>query len=138
MSEPSLPAWYGALPRFAFGDGPALADELLALVVSGRKTATCTTPDDPALSRPGARWVVTDGRGRPACVIETTEITIRRYEEVDAAFAHDEGEGDRSLESWRQAHRRYFERQGKFAERMLLVCERFRLIEVFGGRGAAP
>jgi hypothetical protein len=27
----------------------------------------------------------------------------RRFSEVDAAFAYDEGEGDRSLESWRQA-----------------------------------
>jgi Uncharacterized protein conserved in bacteria len=28
--------------RFAFGDSPALADELLALVLSGAKTATGT------------------------------------------------------------------------------------------------
>ena len=138
MSEPALPARYRALPRFAFGDSPALADALLALVVAGRKTATCTTPDDPNLSRPGERWIVTDGRGRPACVIETTEIATRRYDEVDAAFARDEGEGDLSLASWREAHRRYFERQGKFAERMMLVCERFRLIEVLDPHGAAP
>jgi uncharacterized protein YhfF len=30
---------------------------------------------------------------------------------------------------WKTAHRRYFERQGKFSPDMLLYCERFRLIE---------
>jgi uncharacterized protein YhfF len=29
------------LKTFAFGDSPALADELLALVLAGKKTATC-------------------------------------------------------------------------------------------------
>ena len=29
------------LPSFAFGDSPAMADELLHLVLNGRKTATC-------------------------------------------------------------------------------------------------
>src|SRR5215831_7955048 len=88
VSPSSLPAQYRALRRFSFGDSPALADELLALVLAGRKTATCTTPDDPNLSRPGEQWIVLDGRGRPACVIETVEITMRRYEKVDAAFAY--------------------------------------------------
>jgi len=45
----------------------------------------------------------------------------------------DTGEGDRSLEYWRSAHRSYFGRQGKFREDMMLMCERFRLIEVFKG-----
>jgi uncharacterized protein YhfF len=133
-----LPVKYANLPRFSFGDSPALADELLALVLSGRKTATCTTPDDPNLSRPGDQWVVLDGRGRPACVIETIEIAMRRYDEVDAPFAFDEGEDDRSLDAWRRAHRNYFTRLGKFGETMMLVCERFRLVEVLDRREAPP
>jgi uncharacterized protein YhfF len=138
MIVASLLANYASLPRFSFGDSPELADELLALVVAGRKTATCTTPDDPNLSRPGERWIVLDGRGRPACVIETVEITMRRYDEVDAAFAYDEGEDDRSLDAWRRAHRSYFGRLGKFDETMMLVCERFRLVEVLDDRETAP
>ena len=136
MSTAALPAKYASLPRFSFGDSPALADELVALVLTGRKTATCTTPSDPNLSRPGDRWVVLDGAGRPTCVIETVEITMRRYDEIDGAFAHDEGEDDRSLDAWRRAHRNYFRRQGTFGETMMLVCERFRLVEVLGDREA--
>jgi uncharacterized protein YhfF len=58
-------------------------------------------------------------------------VSYRRYNEVDAAFAHEEGEGDRSLDHWRDAHRRYFTRMGRFSEDMMLMCERFRLVEVF-------
>ena len=49
---------------------------------------------------------------------------------MDAAFAFDEGEGDRSLEDWRRGHRAYFERNGGWSDDMWLACERFRLVEV--------
>jgi uncharacterized protein YhfF len=127
----AVPEQYRNLRAFAFGDGPGLADELLELVIKGIKTATCSTEDEPNTSTSGERWIVLDGRGEPACVIETTEVTYRRFGEVDAAFAYEEGEGDRSLQYWRDAHRRYFGRQGKFSEDMMLMCERFRLVEVF-------
>jgi uncharacterized protein YhfF len=74
---------------------------------------------------------VLDSSGTPRCVIETTELSYRRYTEVDAAFAYEEGEGDRSLAYWRDAHRKYFVRLGRFSEDMMLMCERFRLVEVF-------
>ena len=72
--------------------------------------------------------MVLNGSGRPVAVIETVELTQRRFDEVDEAFAFDEGEDDRTLASWRQAHRNYFGRQGTFAPDMLLWCERFRLV----------
>ena len=133
----AVPEKYRGLRCFAFGDGPALADELLELVVNGVKTATCSTEDEPNTSTPGERWIVLDGRGEPACVIETTEVAYRRFGEVDAGFAYEEGEGDRSLAYWRDAHRRYFGRQGKFSEDMMLMCERFRLVEVFADHRVA-
>ena len=129
MTKP-VPQRYQHLRRFAFGDNPALADELLELVVKGVKTATCSTEDEPNTSSPGERWIVLDGRGKPRCVIETTEVAYRKFGEVDAAFAHEEGEGDRSLAYWRHAHRSYFGRLGRFSEDMTLMCERFRLVEV--------
>jgi uncharacterized protein YhfF len=131
VSDLVVPEAYRGLRSFAFGDGPKLADELLDLVIKGVKTATCSTEDEPNTSTPGERWVVLDGSGTPRCVIETIEVSYRRYNEVDAAFAHDEGEGDRSLVDWRDAHRRYFGRMGRFSEGMMLMCERFRLVEVF-------
>ena len=118
------------LQSFAFGDTPELADELLALVLAGRKTATCFAARDGQQTEVGQRWVVRDGTGRPRAVIETVELAQRRWEEVDEAFAHDEGEGDRSLATWRENHRAYFARNGGFSEDMPLWCERFRLVQV--------
>jgi uncharacterized protein YhfF len=137
MNVDTVPEKYRGLRAFAFGDGPELADELLSLVIRGVKTATCSTEDEPNTSTPGERWIVLDGRGEPRCVIETTEVSYRRFGEVDANFAFEEGEGDRSLDYWRGAHRAYFGRQGKFSEDMMLMCERFRLVEVFRDRRVA-
>ncbi|HMJ30921.1 MAG TPA: ASCH domain-containing protein [Xanthobacteraceae bacterium] len=131
MNADAIPGKYKNLRSFAFGDSPVLADELLELVLRGVKTATCSTEDEPNLSKPGERWIVLDGRGDPRCVIESTEITFRPFNGVGAAFAFEEGEGDRSLAYWRSAHRRYFTRLGKFNEDMMLMCERFRLVEIF-------
>jgi uncharacterized protein YhfF len=118
-------------PSFAFGDGPALADTLLALVLAGKKTATCWSvaegDKDVAV---GKRWTVLDGAGVPRALTETTELTQRRFDDIDGEWARAEGEGDLSLGHWRTVHRAYFDRNGGFAPDMLLWCERFRLIDV--------
>lgn len=121
-----------------FGDNPALADELGALVVEGKKTATCSAvweweAEGNPIPQAGAFWIVLDGRGAPMCITETFEVTRRRYDEVDPAFAYEEGEGDRSLQYWRDAHRRFFTRTlgaigREFTPEMPLVCERFRVV----------
>jgi uncharacterized protein YhfF len=119
-----------ALETFSFGDHPSLADELAELVLAGKKTATCWAAAQGLLTEVGKQMVLLDGTGRPRAVIETVELTQRRFPEVDAAFASDEGEGDRTLAYWRGAHEIYFSRLGQFAPDMLLWCERFRLVEV--------
>ena len=124
------PEDWRALETFSFGDSPALADELARLVVEGKKTATCWSIADGPMTAVGKRMVVLDGGGRPRAVVETVELTQRRYNEVDAAFAYDEGEDDRTLESWRRAHRNYFTRLGQFAPDMMLYCERFRVVKI--------
>ncbi|WP_163369291.1 ASCH domain-containing protein, partial [Enterobacter hormaechei] len=55
--------------------------------------------------RVGEVSVILDGRGEPACAIETTAVARMRFSEVDQAFAFEEGEDDRTLASWRTAHR---------------------------------
>jgi uncharacterized protein YhfF len=118
-----------SLASFSFGDSPELADSLAALVLQGLKRATCWPASQGRLTEVGTRMVMRDGSACPRAIVETIELTQRRFSEVDEAFAFDEGEGDRTLAFWRTAHRCYFERQGVFAPDMLLYCERFRLIE---------
>lgn len=134
MTAELIPEVYRAAPRWSFGDSPALADELLALVLAGTKRATCeslASCQANIMPRAGEVSVILDGAGKPVCAIETTDVAIMRFTEVDQAFAFEEGEDDRTLESWRAAHRGYFGRQGTFSEDMQVVCERFKLLDVF-------
>jgi uncharacterized protein YhfF len=122
----------------AWGDSPQLADELGALIVSGTKTATCSAlweyeAEGEPLSSVGLKIIVLDGKGDPLCIVETTEVEVRSYDEVDDRFAFEEGEGDRSLEYWRDAHWDFFSRTLPSIGRaptmdMPLVCERFRVV----------
>jgi hypothetical protein len=43
-------------------------------------------------------------------VIETVSVVILPFNEVSEQFAFEEGEGNRSLSSWRMAHENYFRR----------------------------
>ena len=121
-----------------WGDSPRIADELGALISAGTKTATCSAlweyeAEGEPLPEVGLKTIVLDGNGAPLCIVETTEVEVRPYDEVDARFAYAEGEGDRSLEYWREAHWRFFSRTlpniGKEpTSNMPLVCEHFRVI----------
>jgi uncharacterized protein YhfF len=115
---------------FRFGDSAKLADELLALVLAGRKTATCWAERDGQQTAVGKRMIVRDGADRARAIVETLTLDRRRFCDVDAAFAAAEGEGDLSLEYWRQAHADYFSRNGGYTTDMMLWCECFRLVEV--------
>ena len=133
----SYTAWY-------FGNTARLAEELGTLVAQGIKTATCSLfwefeADGEPLPEAGQLSIITDFDGQPLCIIETIEVQILPYDQVPAQFAWEEGEGDRSLDYWRQAHWRYFSptcvRLGREpSEDMPLVCERFRLMYPDPGR----
>ena len=120
------------------GDSPEMADELGALISAGTKTATCSAlweyeAEGEPLPEVGLKTIVLGGTGDPLCIVETTEVEVRPYDEVDGLLASEEGEGDRSLEYWREAHWRFFSRTlpsiGKEpATDMPLVCERFRVV----------
>jgi uncharacterized protein YhfF len=123
---------------WSFGDGKEMADELGELVRRGLKTATCSLlweaeADHEPLPAAGDLSIILNGDGQPLCIIETTEVAVRPFNEVDERFAYEEGEGDRSLDYWRQEHWRYFSRicarlGREPAENMPLICERFRRV----------
>ena len=98
---------------FAFGDAPQMADELAELVLHGPKRATAgllADFDNEPMPEVGAHSIVLGGDGQPLCVIRTTEVRVLPFREVDEAFAWEEGEGDRSLAYWREAHLEFFAR----------------------------
>lgn len=132
---PSLPeqvpdAW-------AFGATSAQAEELLSLVIEGTKTATASAlwdieAEGESVPEVGDASVILDGSNRPRAVIITTAVETVPFTEVSAEHAHAEGEGDRSLECWREIHERFWRHHGQsprgFARDMPVVCERFEMV----------
>lgn len=124
----------GAIGHFAFGDSPALAEELGKLVLTGPKRATAGwVEDEDATPAVGGHDVVLGGQGQPLCIIRTTEVRTVAFREADPAFAWDEGEGDRTLAGWRDAHQRYFARRSEllgvaFDDDSLVNLERFEVV----------
>lgn len=131
-TDPELPS----VERF--GDSPELSDELLDLVLNGPKRATAALvaefeDEGSPLPRIGSHWIACDAAGRPRAIIRSTELRIGPFTSVDAQFAYDEGEGERTLESWRDDHSRYWTRAGErlgieWTHDMDIVFERFDVV----------
>lgn len=117
------------------------ADALLALVLAGKKRATCSSvtglfAGGEALPRVGDVNILTDWAGAPRCIIRTTAVTILPFCEMTFGIAVREGEDD-TLESWRAGHERFFRAEAAglgydFTPDMPVVFEDFDV--VFGGQ----
>ena len=114
-----------------------LANELLELVLKGKKQATASSKyafdiEKEPLPKIGDFWIITDWEGNPHCVIETTNISIIPFKEITYDICRREGEDD-NLETWRNGHKRFYENEGnmlgyKFTETMPVVFEDFKCV----------
>ena len=120
---------------FHFTSDERLANELLQLVLSGKKRATASSllcyveGEQP---KPGSLSIVTDFTGNPHCVIETKAVQVIPFREMTFAICSREGE-DECLETWQAGHRRFFTQDGKdmgyeFTEDMPVLFEDFEVI----------
>jgi uncharacterized protein YhfF len=128
---------------YGLGDNPKLVDELLALVLQGKKRAATTLVREMEAEGypepgPGEYSIMLDGSGVPRAVIRTVSVRRVRFRDVDENHAYWEGEDDRTLESYRREHTKYYRRRGEalgfaFSEDMEVILERFELVYPLGG-----
>ena len=120
---------------FAFGDSPEMADELLALVLAGKKTATVSVvlegEQPPSV---GDLSLVLDGRGNPACVIKTVYLETVKFCDLTWDMVKLEGE-DENFEQWKSGNVRYWTRDAAkrgytFTDQTPIMFERFEVVEV--------
>lgn len=120
-----------------FGGNP---DELAQLVMNGVKSATCSGHifyeiEKEPLPKVDDYSIVLNSKDEPICMIRTSEVTVIPMNEVPEEFAYAEGEGDRTYNYWRNVHIKFFTKELEevgleFSDDMLLVCERFELIDI--------
>ncbi|WP_296420172.1 ASCH domain-containing protein [Pseudooctadecabacter sp.] len=120
--------------RGEYGDSRELCEHLVGLICAGTKTATCGAlreyeADNEALPNVGDFEIVLHWDESPAAVVRMTQVIVQPFDAVTEDFALAEGE-NATYEGWATAHRAYFERNGGWSADLLLVCQRFELVEV--------
>ncbi len=135
----------GRIVLDSFGDSPELSRELIELIRAGRKRAGTSLlwaheHEDEPLPEVGDVGIVVDHEGEPVAVTRVVSVTVVAFDEVDAAYAALEGEGDGSLAHWRAAHWDVFGREcariGRApAQDMAVVCCGFELLAVVPDAG---
>jgi len=121
-----------------FCDNQSDADELAQLVRIGHKRATAGAlwsyeDESEPLPQVGEFSVITDWAGHARCIIRASSVEVVPFNEVTADFASTEGEGDGSLEYWREVHWAAFGRELSETDRvpepgMPVVCQRFDVV----------
>lgn len=102
---------------FHFEMTEKLANELLELVLIGKKKATSSSYlayeiEKEELPKVGSYSIITNWDGIPYCVIQTTNVNIIPYKDMTFDIVKLEGEDD-NLESWQKNHERFFRKEGK-------------------------
>ena len=88
-----------------------MRDQVVAAILAGAKTTTTglllgyERSGEPVPER-GQRFAVVDSAGRPAAVIEMTEVRVVRMADIDLRHVLDDG--DESVAAWRSAHEEEF------------------------------
>jgi len=114
-----------------------VGDELISLVLSGKKTAlflsfATFSIDQEPLPVSGELYIILDRSENPVCVIETESVNIIPFNEVTWSMAQKEGE-DESLDQWREKKREYLEDEGailgfEFSMDIKLVYQTFKVV----------
>lgn len=129
----------GKYNAWAFGED---ADKLADLVKTGIKTATCSAYcfyelENEPLPMVGEYSVILDSSENAVCIIRTTTVYTTAFNQVSKEHAFKEGEGNRTLDYWRNVHQAFFTDELRninrdFDNGMELVCEEFEV--VYGGK----
>jgi uncharacterized protein YhfF len=98
---------------------------------AGEKTATAGLAelyeaDGEPIPRVGERFALAGYDDEPVAVVEATEVRVVPAREIDVQFARDEGEGFETVEEWRVAHERFFDRPIEPETRIVAI--RFRVV----------
>ena len=96
-------------------------------VLRGEKTATAGLAEEEEPVHAGERLALLGYDDQPVGIVEVTEARVIPAGEIDVQFARDEGEGFESVDDWREAHERFFERP--LPDDTPIIAIRFRLVE---------
>lgn len=83
-------------------------DKLIGLVLEGKKTATSSLYNFDKIPVIEEESIIHFDNEKDACIVETVDYKIIKYNEMTEELAKLEGEGDLSLNYWKQVHLNFF------------------------------
>lgn len=135
LQNPNLPDHYEFL---TFGQTESAANKSAALVLEGLKTAKTTLlleyqEEKKSIPTKGDYAIILDGRHQAIGVVQILKVRVIPFDEVTDEIAYEEGEGDRTLSTWREFYQLYFQQQCKanqhsFSTKIEVVCIQFELV----------
>lgn len=149
--HPSVPAlWFSFIAEniehshalmpdaYPLGTTKEQADNCILLVKAGLKTASsgalaAYVHYGVPIPKKGDMAILTNWQGEAQCILQTTQVNIVPFNEIDEDYAMKEGEGDQSLSYWKEKHWEFFSKDlasfGEVAEKdMMVICEEFELV----------
>ena len=98
---------------WAFCGGGKEADELLDLVKEGKKRGTASSRiaykvENEPIPKVGDKSIILDSKNEAHLIIVTRKVTVTPFLQVHPYHGYMEGEGDRSLNYWREVHEIFF------------------------------
>lgn len=112
-------------------------DKLAELVLQGKKFGTASSYDEYVMEditdeipKVGDYSVILNSMDEAVCVIRDYDVYIRPFGDVPPFHAYAEGEGNMSLEYWRDVHTSFFkecldETDMPFNQESKIICEKF-------------
>jgi uncharacterized protein YhfF len=106
------------LRTLEIGSPGAMRQRLNQLILDGHKRATAGllvdyVKENEELESPGDLLTLVDDDSRGVSTVVVTQVETVPFIEVSWSFAHSEGEGDESLEEWREGHMRFWTEAGE-------------------------
>lgn len=112
-------------------------EKLISLVLSGDKRATTSLyseyiEDKEPLPKISERSIILHDDNTYACLIEVENVIITEFKNITEELAFIEGEGDKSLEYYRNEHYKIFKKiDSNFNDESKVVFEMFKVIEKY-------
>ena len=105
-------------------------DELVNLVLSGKKTATTSVYEEGAYDNILEESILTFENEKEACITKLIDLKIMKFKDVPWNLAKLEGEND-NLEDWRNVHRKFFmQYYPDFNDDVIVAIEIFEVVKV--------
>lgn len=112
-------------------------EKLISLVLSGDKRATTSLYNEyiknkEPLPKIGEKSIIQHDNNNDACLIEVENVIITEFKNITEELAFIEGEGDKSLEYYRNEHYKIFKKiDSNFNDESKVVFEMFKVIEKY-------